>query len=191
MASSTSRHPGHIRAIFGLTFMGNEANNALYRGMGDTTPQGAANRFISAIATPFEQWPEEVKNGFKYDPDGVETLLDEAGYPRGADGTRFKAEMSQLPDRDFNYMQLVASYWGKVGIDVEITVKERSNWIAKRSGRDFEMMNSEMAVNWRAQDMTGRFKSTANYNTSKRTMPGHCFSWSCKSRGDGADSLVE
>ena len=150
-----------------------EANNALYRGLGDPTPQGAANRFIAAIATPFEQWPEEVKNGFMYDPDGAEALLDEAGYPRGADGTRFKAEMSQLPDRDLNYMQLVAAYWGKVGIDVEITVEERSNWIAKRSGRDFEMMNSEMAVNWRAQDMTGRFKSTANYNTSNVNDPAY------------------
>ena len=143
-----------------------EANNALYRGLGDTTPQGAANRFITAIATPFEEWPEEVKNGFMYDPDGAEALLDEAGYPRGTDGMRFKTEMSQLPDRDLTYMQLVASYWSKIGIDVEITVEERSNWIAKRSERDFEMMNSEMAVNWRAQDMTGRFKSTSNYNTS-------------------------
>ena len=102
-----------------------EANNALYRGMGDTTPQGAANRFIAAIATPFEEWPEEVKNGFTYDPDGAEALLDEAGYPRGANGIRFETVMSQLPDRDLTYMQLVASYWGKVGIDVEIIVEER------------------------------------------------------------------
>ena len=150
-----------------------EANNALYRGMGDTTPQGAANRFIAAIATPFEEWPEEVKNGFTYDPEGAEALLDEAGYPRGANGIRFETVMSQLPDRDLTYMQLVASYWGKVGIDVEIIVEERSNWIAKRSERDFEMLNSEMAVNWRAQDMTGRFKSTANYNTSNVNDPAY------------------
>ena len=150
-----------------------EANNALYRGLGDTTPQGAANRFITAIATPFEEWPEEVKNGFMYDPDSAEALLDEAGYPRGTDGIRFKTEMSQLPDRDLTCMQLVASYWSKIGIDVEITVEERSNWIAKRSERDFEMMNSEMAVNWRAQDMTGRFKSTANYNTSNVDDPDY------------------
>ena len=143
-----------------------EANNALYRGQGDPTPQGAVSRFVTAIATPFEEWPEEVKNGFMYDPDGAEALLDEAGYPRGADGIRFKTEMSQLPDRDLNYMQLAASYWSKIGIDVEITVEERSNWIAKRSERDFEMINTEMAASWRARDMHGRFKSTSNYNTS-------------------------
>ena len=108
-----------------------------------------------------------------YDPDSAEALLDEAGYPRGTDGIRFKTEMSQLPDRDLTCMQLVASYWSKIGIDVEITVEERSNWIAKRSERDFEMMNSEMAVNWRAQDMTGRFKSTANYNTSNVDDPDY------------------
>ena len=92
-----------------------EANNALYRGLGDPTPQGAANRFIAAIATPFEQWPEEVKKGFMYDPDGAEALLDEAGYPRAADGIRFKAEMSQLPDRDLNYMQVGRLILGQGG----------------------------------------------------------------------------
>ena len=158
--SRAQRAPGASRA-------------ARYGGLGDTTPQGAANRFIAAIATPFEEWPEEVKNGFTYDPDGAEALLDEAGYPRGANGIRFETVMSQLPDRDLTYMQLVASYWGKVGIDVEIIVEERSNWIAKRSERDFEMLNSEMAVNWRAQDMTGRFKSTANYNTSNVNDPAY------------------
>ena len=162
-----------VRKAMQMAINLDEANNALYRGLGVTTPQGAANRFLTAIATPFEEWPDEVKNGFKYDPDGAETLLDEAGYPRGADGIRFKAEMSQLPDRDLNYMQLAASYWGKVGIDVEITVEERSNWIAKRSGRDFEMINSEMAVDWNVPDISGRFKSTANYNTSNVDDPAY------------------
>ena len=150
-----------------------EANNALYGGMGDMTPQGAANRNITAIATPFEEWPEEVKKGFMYDPDGAEALLDEAGYPRGADGIRFKTVMTHVVKYDLDYMQLVASYWGKIGIDVEINVEEVANWVPKRSARDFEMINSEMAVRWRAQDMQGRFKSTANYNTSNVDDPAY------------------
>ena len=32
------------------------------------------------------EWPEEVKKGYTYDPEGAAKLLDEAGYPRGADG---------------------------------------------------------------------------------------------------------
>ena len=162
-----------VRKAMQMAINLDEANNALYRGLGVTTPQGAANRFLTAIATPFVEWPEEVKNGFMYDPDGAEVLLDEAGYPRGADGIRFKMVMSQLPDRDLTYMQLAASYWGKVGIDVEIIVEGRSNWIAKRSERDFEMINSEMAVDWNVPDISGRFKSTANYNTSNVDDPAY------------------
>ena len=42
---------------------------------------------------PFEEWPEELKMVFDYNPEGAEALLDEAGYPRGADGIRFKTTM--------------------------------------------------------------------------------------------------
>ena len=36
---------------------------------------------------------EEIKQYWVYDPEGAERLLDEAGYPRGADGVRFRTEI--------------------------------------------------------------------------------------------------
>ena len=57
---------------------------------------------------PFEEWPEEVKKGYQYDPEGAEVLLDAAGYPRGADGTRFKTVCTFLELRDLNFMELLA-----------------------------------------------------------------------------------
>ena len=63
-----------------------EINNAYWRGNADVIPQGQINRDFTAIVTPFEEWPEEIKERYTYDPEAAEALLDEAGYPRGADG---------------------------------------------------------------------------------------------------------
>ena len=122
-----------------------EINNAYYRGEAATIPQGQLNRSFTDVATPFEEWPEDVKKVFDYDPEGAEALLDEAGYPRGDDGIRFKTKLMHLARYDVNYAQLAASYWGKIGIDVEIEIEPIAPFSSRRSARDFEMINAEMA----------------------------------------------
>ncbi len=88
-----------------------EINNAYYGGYADVIPQGPVSRSLTAVVTQFEEWPEDVKKVFDYDPEGAEALLDEAGYPRGADGIRFKTELLFLDRFDLNYTELVASYY--------------------------------------------------------------------------------
>ena len=39
---------------------------------------------VNGYYIPFEEWNEEVKQYYRYDPEAAEKLLDEAGYPRGA-----------------------------------------------------------------------------------------------------------
>ena len=69
-----------------------EVINAVYfRGYGDMTPHGQVGNALIGYFIPFEQWPEEVKEGYRYDPEGAEALLDAAGYPRLADDIRFKS----------------------------------------------------------------------------------------------------
>ena len=52
-----------------------------------------------------------------------EALLDEAGYPRGADGIRFKTRLQILQGtQDLGYAEIAASYWAEIGVDVEIDV---------------------------------------------------------------------
>ena len=148
-----------------------EINNAYYRGYADTTPQGQANRTFADIITPFEEWPEDVKKVFDYDPEGAEALLDEAGYPRGADGIRFKTELVHLDRRDLNYVELAVSYWKKIGVDVEIDVQSVAEFVARRSDRDFEMMSSEAANRWFPLGLQARYTSTANHNTSNVNDP--------------------
>ena len=63
-------------------------NDTYYKGFADTTPSQLIG--VKGYMFPFAEWPEELKKSYTYDPDGAEALLDAAGYPRGADGVRFK-----------------------------------------------------------------------------------------------------
>ena len=93
-----------------------------YKGYGDATPQGQIGNDVAGIGTPFEEWPEDVKKTYRYDPEGAEALLDAAGYPRGADGIRLKTGMAYFERYDVSYAELAAGYWREIGVDVEIDV---------------------------------------------------------------------
>jgi ABC-type transport system substrate-binding protein len=99
-------------------------NDTYFRGTAEWKPRGVLGDPIIGYNTPFEEWPEEVRKGYTYDPEGAEKLLDEAGYPRGADGIRIKATAHVFEHADFDYAQLAASYWKAIGVDVEIIASE-------------------------------------------------------------------
>ena len=110
-------------------------NQSLYDGLGVTKPMGMVGRGVIGFYVPFEEWPEEVKANYGYDPERAEKLLDEAGYPRGADGTRFKTTLLIDDTRgDPEYTQVAKDYWAKIGVDVEINLTDvptlSSHWNA-------------------------------------------------------------
>ena len=104
-------------------------NATYYKGHADTIPQGPVSRLFEGYVVPFEEWPEEIKGYYTYDTAGAEKLLDEAGYPRGADGIRFKTTFLQFLRYDLGWVELAAAYWRDIGVDVVIetpSVAERS-----------------------------------------------------------------
>ena len=96
--------------------------NTYFKGYGDATPQGHFANDLPGVGTPFEEWPEEVKKTYRYDPAGAEALLDAAGYPRGADGIRLKMGMGYFAGLDASWAELAAGYWREIGVEVEIDV---------------------------------------------------------------------
>lgn len=67
---------------------------------------------------------------YPYDPAKAEELLDEAGWPRGEDGTRFSIAFQAGQGRylnDANVVQAIAQYLTDVGIDVDLQIMEWSS----------------------------------------------------------------
>ena len=93
-----------------------------HQGWSDTTPVGGFGRAVLGYAVPFEEWPEEIAQWYRFDPEAAEKLLDEAGYPRGADGVRFSTVYEHYEFFDLGYYQIAMDYLRQIGIDVEIQV---------------------------------------------------------------------
>lgn len=67
---------------------------------------------------------------YPYDPEKAEQMLDEAGWPRGEDGTRFPIRFQAGPGRylnDASVVQAIAQYLGDIGLDVELDLMEWSS----------------------------------------------------------------
>ena len=88
-----------------------------WKGYADTTPHGLIG--VKGYYIPFDEWPDEVKQYYAYDPEAAEKLLDEAGYPRGADGTRFKTSVN-VSVGNTDITEIIVSQWAEIGVDVEI-----------------------------------------------------------------------
>ena len=115
-----------------------------YQGYGSTRPQGVYGEELKGWTTPFEDWPEAVRKVYTHDPAGAEALLDAAGYPRGADGTRFKTVLNHNERYDTTFAELVAAQWGEVGVDVEVRVTPIPELVALRTEGTFEMISAEL-----------------------------------------------
>ena len=150
-------------------------NKALYSGLGDMTPRGIFGGDTIGFHVPYDEWPEEVKQGYVYDPERAEKLLDEAGYPRGSDGVRFKTQNHTRisPSADLDFMQAAKDYWAKIGVDVEIVIHETPVLIAHVNARTWEgMIWGEYAAN---SDPLGYVRthghSKGNWNFSAAAYP--------------------
>ena len=97
-------------------------NNTYFNGAANATPQGVVGDQISGYYTPFEQWPEDVKKGYRHDPEGAKKLLAEAGYPNG-----FTTVVNHFNEWDLNYTQLAVEYWKAIGVDAEIRPYDRAS----------------------------------------------------------------
>ena len=124
----------------------NETSAAtLWSGRADPTPFGLIGN--KGYYIPFDEWPAEVQQWYRYDPEAAEKLLDEAGYPRGADGIRFKTILNYGPfGASLDHSEIAAAYWGEIGVEVEINALPSNPAYADfiASG-EFEGINTSIA----------------------------------------------
>ncbi len=118
------------------------------QGWGDASLVGPIGKSVVGYFMPAEQWPDEVKQWYRYDPEAAEKLLDEAGYPRGADGKRMSVIFQKYEFVDLGYYQIAMDYLRQIGIDVEIRIVPRAEWGKMGQEQSFIDLHSEV---WAAE----------------------------------------
>ncbi len=92
-----------------------------YGGYVDGTPVG--HTYFKGYRAEYADWPQEVKDGFAYNPEGAKALLAEAGYPDG-----FQCTITVSATHDLDLLQIIQSYLSDIGIDMQIQVFESPTW---------------------------------------------------------------
>ena len=110
-------------------------NNTYYKGTAMWKPQGLVGEALKGYYTPFDEWPDEVKKAYAYDPEGARQLLAEAGYPNG-----FETVLTASSEFDLGYAEIVAGYWKAIGVDVEIRVLDRAQLMPLATEGNWEGM---------------------------------------------------
>ena len=74
---------------------------------------------------PYNEWSQDLKDEYAYNPQAAKKLLADAGYPNG-----FKTNIVAANTADLDLLQVVKSYFVEVGIDMEIRPMEPADLIA-------------------------------------------------------------
>jgi peptide/nickel transport system substrate-binding protein len=88
---------------------------------------------------PLDEYPQVVQELYEYHPDKAEALFDEAGVTRGSDGVRIRAEIV-THTLGVEILSIAVAMWAKVGVEVELDVREKGVWSAMRGDRSWTSM---------------------------------------------------
>ena len=105
-----------VRRAMQLALDNETIARTFHSGFADPTPYSVLGKGCVGYYTPFEEWPEDVKKWYRYDPEEAKRLLAEAGYPNGFDTNL------EVPTgiQDIDHAVLNAAYWAEIGVNVEV-----------------------------------------------------------------------
>ena len=98
---------------------------------------------LEDVYIPLEELPESTRELYEYHPDKAKQLLAEAGYPDG-----FQTEII-CTSGYVDTLSILKDYWAKVGVDLEIQVKDYPVYVSIGSRKTHKQMylNDRVAGN--------------------------------------------
>jgi len=96
-----------------------------YHGLVEPYPDTLASRYMKrwGFGFPYDEWPQDLKDEYAYNPAAAKKLLSDAGYPNG-----FKTNIVADTAGDIDLLKIVQSYFARVGINMEIRPMESDAW---------------------------------------------------------------
>ena len=95
-----------------------------YLGRLDPIPSSLTSIYQDGGGFPYQQWPQDLKDEYAYNPTAAKKLLADAGYPTG-----FKTNIVVDSAADLNLLQIVKSYYSDIGIDMTIKPMDTTSWV--------------------------------------------------------------
>ena len=92
-----------------------EIASSYYAGTVDPSPLSLTSSYLTGWGFPYSQWPQDLKDQYSYNPNAAKKLLADAGFPNG-----FKTDIVVANTADLDLLQIVKSYFGVIGVDMEI-----------------------------------------------------------------------
>lgn len=106
-----------------------------YGGTASPIPSGIITQNYSSYAYVYNEWPQELKDEYAYNPEKAKQLLTEAGYPKG-----FDTNVVAATTEDTQLLQVFKDYFLKIGINMEIrSMDQTSKEALVRAGKHDQM----------------------------------------------------
>jgi peptide/nickel transport system substrate-binding protein len=94
-----------------------------YHGSVDPYPNAVTSRYLSMSfkgwGYPYEEWPQDLKDEYAYNPAAAKKLMAEAGFPRG-----FKTNIVVDTASDMELFKIIQSSFANIGIEMEVRPME-------------------------------------------------------------------
>jgi peptide/nickel transport system substrate-binding protein len=103
-----------------------------YHSLVEPYPDTISSRYMKGWGFPYQEWPQDLKDEYAFNPAAARQLLADAGYPNG-----FKTNIVADTAGDLDLLQIVKSFFAQVGIDMDIRHMETAAW------QDFVQINRQ------------------------------------------------
>ena len=116
-----------------------------FKGYADPAPYGLVGQYNApGWFWPYDEWPDDLKEEYVYNPERAEQLLDEAGYPRGDDGYRFKVKLLLFDRFEPTHPELLMGYFDAIGIasELDVVTGAEAGALAKQDTHDYGLVAS-------------------------------------------------